>query len=57
MRDTRYAISDRRWAVWLLLLAFLALAVTYSVAPRRQAPQRWRWRGGGRGRRRTGTGV
>ena len=31
MRDTRYAISDRRWTVWLLLLAFLALAVTYSV--------------------------
>jgi len=31
MRDKRYAIGDTRWAVWLLLLAFLALAVTYSV--------------------------
>jgi hypothetical protein len=31
MRDKRYAIGDTRWTVWLLLLAFLALAVTYSV--------------------------
>ena len=31
MRDRRYAASDAPCAVWLLLLAFLALAVTYSV--------------------------
>ncbi len=31
MRDIRYAIGDTRGGVWLLLLAFLALAVTYSV--------------------------
>ena len=31
MRDTRYAICDKRWAVWFLLVVFLALGVTYSV--------------------------